>query len=280
MTNDDGLAHWSGPAGEHWAAEADRYDRMNHQFANLLFAAAAPLAGESFLDVGCGNGVVTLAIAEAVVPDGKVVGLDLSRQMLEVAHQRVVASGLDNVELVHGDAQVQNLAGVEVDGLVSRFGVMFFADPAAAFANLSTALRSGGRLAFTCWQDMASNDWVMVPAMAALAHVPVPEGLGSTAAHGAFSLADPKETTTLLEAAGFVDVAMDKVDAPMWMGATVEDAMAFMRTTEFAMTLFTGVEPAQAEAGWAAVTAVLADHLGPDGVELQGHTWLVTAKTP
>lgn len=191
MTNTDALEHWSGAAGEHWAAEAERYDRMNRLFADQILPAAAPQPGERFLDVGCGNGALTLAIAPALAPDGTAEGLDLSRQMLEVARRRALDQGLGNVAFRHGDAQVVDLPRHGFDAIVSRFGVLFFADAHAAFANLARGLRPGGRIVFACWQAMESNDWVMVPAAAALEHVPVPTGLGTTAAHGAFSLADP-----------------------------------------------------------------------------------------
>jgi hypothetical protein len=130
---------------------------------------------------------------------------------------------------------------------------------------------------FSCWQDLANNDWITVPATAALEHVPLPSGVGEVSTHGAFSMADPEATTALLEAAGFVDVTVTAVNESMWMGSSVEDAVAFMRTTEFATILFTNVEPAAAEAGWTAIAATLADHQTPEGIELQGATWLVTA---
>jgi SAM-dependent methyltransferase len=282
MTNPDpeGLARWSGAAGEHWAAEADRYDRINQRFADRLLEVVAARPGERVLDVGCGTGAVTVALARAVGAEGSVVGLDLSRQMLEVARSRAAAAGLGNVELWHGDAQVSDLTAAEADALVSRFGLMFFTDPPEAFANLATALRPGGRVAFTCWLDMASNDWIMVPAVAAVAYVPVPEGLGGTGVQGAFALADPSKTTALLEGAGFVDVATEQVAAPMWMGDTVEDTLAFMRTTEFAATLFKGCRRDRADAAWKAIGQALAAHAGPDGVELEGQAWLVTATKP
>jgi SAM-dependent methyltransferase len=279
VTKPDGLAHWSGEAGEHWAAEADRYDRMNQAFAERIVEAAAPQPGERFLDVGCGNGALALAVGPAVVPGGRIVGLDLSRQMLAVARDRTDGLG-DAVELRHGDAQDEPLARGGFDAVISRFGVMFFDDPLAAFANFAGALRSGGRLVFTCWRDMAQNDWVMVPTVAALDHVPVPNGSSTTAAHGAFSLADPQATTDLLVAAGFEDVAVTAVDAPMWMGASLDDAVAFMKTTEFAEVLFADIDPTTAATGWDAVTRALADHVTAEGVELDGAAWLVTATIP
>jgi trans-aconitate methyltransferase len=276
----EGLARWSGATGVHWAAEADRYDRINQRFAEQLLAAVEPHRGERFVDIGCGTGAVTIALARAVGPGGSAVGLDLSRQMLEVARDRVAAAGLDNVELWHGDAQSSDLSAAGAHALVSRFGLMFFADPPVAFANLGTALRPGGQLAFTCWQDMASNDWIMVPAVAAVVYIPVPEGLAGTGVQGAFALADPARTTALLEQAGFVDVTIEPLAERMWMGDSVDDTVAFMRTTEFATTLFSGAPPARADAAWSAIARALADHAGPDGVELQGKAWLVTATRP
>jgi SAM-dependent methyltransferase len=277
MTNDDALHHWSGDAGEHWAAAADRYDRMNRHVAHRIVQAAAPQPGERFLDVGCGNGALALDIASRVAPTGRATGLDLSQQMLEVARRRATDQRLGNVEFLHGDAQTDDLGPADLDAIVSRFGVMFFADPQAAFTNLARALRPGGRLVFACWQDMAHNEWVTAPAAAALEHVPLPAGLADAAAHGAFSLSDPQATTALLEASGFVDVTVTEVVESMWMGSSVEDAVGFMRTTEFATILFTDVEPGLAAAGWDAVADALATHVTVDGVELQGATWLVSA---
>jgi cyclopropane fatty-acyl-phospholipid synthase-like methyltransferase len=120
MTDTSGLDHWSGAAGEHWAAEVERYDRMNQAFADRIMAAAEPTAGERFLDIGCGRGALALSLADRVAPGGGVVGLDLSRQMLDVARRRASDHGVDNVDFVHADVQVHDLAGVVYDGAVSR----------------------------------------------------------------------------------------------------------------------------------------------------------------
>jgi SAM-dependent methyltransferase len=273
------LDRWSGEAGEHWVNEAIRYDRMNRHFGQRVIETAAARPGEHVLDVGCGSGALTLAVAPQVVPDGAVVGLDLSRPMLSEAQRRVAAAGLDNVTLEHGDAQVHPLPDASFDVVMSRFGVMFFTEPAAAFANLVRSLRPGGRLVFACWQSMFDNDWVMVPAIAALEHVPSP-ALDETSDHGAFSLADPDTTVALLTGAGLADVTVAEMRAPMWMGSSVDDALAFMQTTEFADTLFAGLDPDVAAAGWKAVAGALAGHVTDDGVELDGAAWLVTARRP
>jgi SAM-dependent methyltransferase len=273
------LAHWSGAGGEQWVAEAARYDRMNRRFGERIVSAVAARAGEHVLDVGCGNGALALAVAPQVAPAGDVVGLDLSRPMLAEARRRADAAGLGNTRFDHGDAQVHPVPEAAFDVVMSRFGVMFFADPAAAFANLAHALRPGGRLVFGCWQSMFDNAWVMVPAIAALEHVP-PPALDETGDHGAFSLADLDATTALLSGAGLADITVAEMRAPMWMGSSIDDTVAFMQTTEFADTLFADLAPAVAAAGWNAVAQALEDHVTGDGVELDGAAWLVTARRP
>lgn len=133
MTNLDALDHWSGEAGDHWASEAERYDRMNRHTADRIIRAAAPQPGQRILDVGCGNGALALGIAPMVAPKGDVVGLDLSRQMLAVAQARATEQRLTNVAFHRGDAETAGLGAASFDGIVSRFGVMFFSDPLAAF---------------------------------------------------------------------------------------------------------------------------------------------------
>ena len=169
------IENWDGPGGQHWVAEAERYDRMTGAFGERIIEAAAPRPGERVLDVGCGNGAVALAVSALVAPGGSVLGLDISGPMLGCARQRADAAGIASVSFRQGDAQVYPLPTASFDAVVSRFGVMFFDDPVAAFTNLGRALRPGGRIAFTCWRELAVNDWLMVPAGAALQHVPMPD---------------------------------------------------------------------------------------------------------
>ncbi|MGH8833576.1 MAG: class I SAM-dependent methyltransferase [Actinomycetes bacterium] len=135
----------------------------------LALDAAQLQPGERVLDVDCGFGASTLDAAERVAPSGRVVGVDISTAMLEPARQRVAADGVDNVELLHADAQVHRFENESFDVIISRFGVMFFDDPQAAFTNLARALRPGGRLAFVCPQDPLKSEWVAVALGAAVA---------------------------------------------------------------------------------------------------------------
>src|SRR5687767_10260145 len=133
-------------------------------YGERVIAGLSPEPAENIIDVGCGNGALTLDVAARVGPQGRVLGLDLSGQMLSLAKTRAGERGLGNVTFEKSDVQVHDFAGDSFDGVMSRFGVMFFDDPVAAFGNLCSAVRSGGRLAFACWQDPLQNEWVMVPA--------------------------------------------------------------------------------------------------------------------
>ena len=271
------IESWDGPGGLHWVAEAERYDRMSRSFGERIIEAAAPRPGERVLDVGCGNGAVALAVSALVAPGGSVMGLDISGPMLAHARQRADAAGIASVSFRKGDAQVYPLPPASFDAVVSRFGVMFFDDPVAAFANLGRALRPGGRIAFTCWRDLIVNDWLMVPAGAALQYVPMPD-LGQPGAPGPFSLADPERVHQVLRDAAFAQIAAEEISRPMPMGSSADDVLAFMRGTEMAQVLMTGVDPGTAEQAWAAVKAALQAHAEPGGITLAGTAWIVTAR--
>jgi SAM-dependent methyltransferase len=279
MPNVEQVDYWDGAGGEHWVAEQVRYDEINAEFGSQVVAALAPQPGDRVLDVGCGNGALSLAIAPLVAPAGRVFGLDISGPMIEVAAQRAHAARSSNAIFEQGDAQTYHLEEASFDAMVSRFGVMFFDDPDAAFANLARSLRRGGRTVLTCWQDVLANEWLMVPAGAALAHVPMPD-LGEAGQPGPFSLAEPDRLRSILSRAGFADVNVNDLRCPMRMGSTVEDTVSFMQGTDMATALMADVSDEVAAAAWAAVRQALEPYAGPDGVVLQGAAWLVTATKP
>ena len=215
----------------------DQFDASNATWADLLLATAAPAAGERVLDIGCGCGATTLAGARGVGPGGQAVGADLSEPMLGVARGRAEQAGLPNAAFAVADAQTDDLAALGGDGrrpydlAISRFGVMFFDDPPAAFANIRAAVRPGGRLTFVSWGPLAHQEWLNVPLGAAAPVLGVTPGDGGPSPM--LSLADADLVTGLLRGAGWDKVTTDLEDRPMPVGGarTVEQAATFLAGT-------------------------------------------------
>ncbi len=275
MANSDMVDYWNGRSADAWVTGADRFDSMLAPFGRRLLAAAVLQEGERVLDVGCGNGAVSLEAARAVGPGGHVTGLDLSAPMLEVARTRAVERGID-VDFVMGDAQTASFDR-PFDVVIGRFGVMFFDDPEVAFANLARATRPGGRLSFVCWREFLANKWVTVPSMAMVAHVGIPE-LPPPGAPGPFALADPERIGNLLGSTGWSEVDVVEHDDGMPMGRDPEDVLAFMLSDEMSRQLVEGKDPAAVRAGSGATLDALRPYITPQGVVLGGACWLVTAR--
>jgi SAM-dependent methyltransferase len=275
MANTDMAEYWNGRPADVWVTEAEHFDTMLAPFGRRLLAAAALKPGERVLDVGCGNGALSLEAARAIGPAGRVTGVDLSAPMLGVARRRAVEQGID-VDFVQGDAQITSFDHL-FDVVMSRFGVMFFDDPQGAFANLARAARPGGRLCFVCWQEMFANEWIAVPAMAMVAHVGIPE-LPEPGAPGPFALADVQRTKGLLESSGWSEVAVEEHKEGMRMGRDPEGVVAFMLSDEMGRRLVEGKDPEAVRAGTEATLEALQPYAMPDGVVLGGASWLVTAR--
>jgi SAM-dependent methyltransferase len=269
------VEYWNGRPAQVWVTDADRFDAMLAPCGRRLVAAAALEPGERVLDVGCGNGAVSLEAARMVRPGGQVTGLDLSAPMLEVARRRAAEQELA-VDFVQGDAQTA-AGGPPVDVVVSRFGVMFFDDPEAAFANLAAATRPGGRLCFACWQEMPANDWIAVPATAIVPHVGIPP-LPEPGAPGPFALADAGRTTGILESTGWSEVRIEAHRDGLRMGRDPEDVVAFMLSDEMGRRLVEGKDPEAVRTGTEAALEALRPYVTPEGVVLGGAYWLVDAR--
>ncbi len=275
MVNAGMVEYWNGRPTDVWVAEAERFDAMLGPFGRRLLTATALQPDERVLDVGCGNGAISLEAARAVGPGGRVTGLDLSAPMLGVARRRAEEQGID-IDFIQGDAQTASFDR-PFDVVVSRFGVMFFDDPEVAFANLARATRPGGRLCFVCWQEMFANEWIAVPAMAIVAHVGIPE-LPEPGAPGPFALADAQRTRGLLESAGWSEVTVEEHKDGMRMGRDPEDVVAFMLRDEMGRRLVEGKDPEAVQAGTEDALEALRQYATPEGVVLGGAYWLVTAR--
>jgi SAM-dependent methyltransferase len=273
-TNAEQAGEWDGADGEYWAKYHAEYERLLGVFDATLVEAGAVGADDRCLDVGCGTGATTRALAARAV-NGSVLGLDLSGPMLEVASKAAQRAGIRNVEFVQGDAQVHPFDPASFDVAVSRMGSMFFGDPAAAFANIGRSLRPGGRLALTVWQSLEANEWITA-IDGALGEPLSSEVADEQAGYspGPFSLADPALCTSLLDDAGFVDVEVDGLDVPLAFG-TVDDAQAFLETW-----IDDDLDDAGRTTATASLQRLLADNETAEGVLLPSATWLMTARRP
>jgi ubiquinone/menaquinone biosynthesis C-methylase UbiE len=268
------VADWNGAVGEHWAAEQERTDQLIRAFGDAALAAARSMPGEHVLDVGCGCGDTSLALANSVGPAGKVLGVDVSAPMLAVARSR--AAALSNLTFTEADASSAGLPG-PFDLMYSRFGVMFFDAPVPAFRHLHSALRAGGRLSFVCWQMSAENRWAALPAQTAR-RIAGEAPKSDPHAPGPFAFGDRDRVAGILADAGFRDIALEGFTAPMYLGSTPRSAAEGAVRIGPASRVARDAGPAKLPAIIDAIEAALTPHQAADGsVSLPGNTWIVTA---
>jgi ubiquinone/menaquinone biosynthesis C-methylase UbiE len=269
--NTEQAGDWDGADGEYWATHHQAYERLLGVFDSILLEAADVRSDDRCLDIGCGTGATTRALAARAV-DGRVLGLDLSGPMLEIAREAADRAGARNVEFVQGDAQVYAFEPASYDVAVSRMGAMFFGDPASAFANIRRCLRPGGRVAVTVWQAPTANRWIT--AIDEALGEPRSEDVATDYAPGPFSLADPDLSRSLMQRAGFADVTVDALDVPLPFGS-VSDAQAFLETW-----MDEDLDDAARAQAREALHRLLVEYATPEGVLLPSATWLVTARRP
>ncbi|MFF4471069.1 class I SAM-dependent methyltransferase [Streptomyces sp. NPDC001599] len=278
IVNTEQAQAWNGPEGTHWARNQDRWNAVNEGFDEPLLDAAGITGEDRVLDLGCGSGQTTRRAALRA-PRGHALGLDLSGPMLAEARSRAEREGVANVSFAQGDAQVHPFEAGAFDAAVSRYGVMFFADPVAAFGNVGRALRPGGRLAFVCPADAMLNGWVT--AMASLREVLPVGGFGQPGLPGMFSLAAPDRIGDVLTAAGFVDIDVDRVRAHGTWGRDAEDAAEFLLGTGPGRHLVDRAGPTARARARGILTDHLRTHEAADGtVRLLSTSWLATAVRP
>jgi SAM-dependent methyltransferase len=265
---------WNGASGREFIEQRERHERMRGRLTARLLAAAQIQDGENVLDVGCGCGDTTILAARAT-GSGYALGADFSRIQVAEARRLAAAAGVANARFEVADVQVHRFGAGVFDVVLSSFGVMFFDDPAAAFANLGKALRRGGRLAFLCWRTREENAIFTTGFAEAAAVLGLREQPGPSAA---FSLAGTGRVSALLSGAGFGGIECAKVDEPMLIGRDVDDVLEYERASPTATEILTGLSPAQAAELTRHVRDRLLAYASPGGVAMPGAAWLVTAQ--
>lgn len=265
---------WDGNEGAYWAVNARRFDEAVASYHRPFLDAAGIAAAERVLDIGCGTGQTTRDAAR-LASSGRALGVDLSAQMITLARQIAEAEGVANVQFEQADAQVYPFEAAAFDVAISRTGAMFFGDPLAAFRNIAQALCPGGRLTLLAWQALPRNEWIweLTTALAAGRELPAPP----PEAPGPFSLADPARVRGTLTAAGFVEIQLQNLSAPMYFGPNAEDAYSFV--LGLMSWMLEGLDEAGHGRALGALRATLAAHDTGHGVAYDSAAWIITAHT-
>ena len=273
----DQIAYWNGVGGKHWVEEQARTDIMLAPIAEALLARAKAQPGETVLDVGSGCGDTSIELARHVLPGGRVVGLDVSAPMVALAKK--LSGARDNLEFIVADAATHPFAAPFADLLISRFGVMFFGDPTAAFANLRKALKPNGRIVFACWRKFDENPWMQVPLRAAYAHVPHLPQVGPEEP-GPFSFADPDRVTRILTESGFTTPRLTPVDLMLDIAAGGGLDQAMQQATTIGATSRALQDQPQAafDAALGAIRLALTPYVKGGSVALPAAIWLVESE--
>ncbi|MEM1390622.1 MAG: class I SAM-dependent methyltransferase [Pseudomonadota bacterium] len=275
MSNSDQIEYWNGKAGERWRDDAEALDALLEPYLEAVLSALPRDLSGHILDVGCGGGSLSLA-AQARSSDIKVTGVDVSKPLLSLARER--AHGSSALEFIQADAATFSSA-TKFDALISRFGVMFFTDPVAAFSNLRAQIIPDAPMSFACWRAARENDWIMTPLAAAHSFLQDELPMPPARAPGPFAFAEADYVTHILDSAGWNSVWVEPWDGTLTMpGETLSDTAEFSLTIGPLARLIAEQDIDRGELKEALI-ALLSEQIGSSGkIELGAAAWIVTAK--
>ena len=238
--------------------------------------------GDKVVDVGCGFGDTAIEFARRVGPSGSVLGVDCCDGFLEFARADAKAAGVENLVFVEGDAQSYRFEPVH-DFCFSRFGTQFFENPVAGLRNMRAALRPGGVMTMIVWRTIDDNPWLGLPKEIVLQYLPPPGDDARTCGPGPFSMADQDMVTRQLEIAGYADIEFERVDAPLMVGRTAEDAVEFQIALGPAGEVYreAGEEAERRRDDIdAALKSELSKYETPEGIVMASSSWKISARNP
>jgi len=247
-----------------------------------VFPSLAVQQGDKVVDAGCGFGDTAIHLARLVGPSGSVVGMDCCDEFLEYGRRDAEAAGLANITFMEGDVQTYPFKPIH-EFCFSRFGTQFFENPVAGLRNMRTSLKPGGIMTMIVWRGIKDNPWLGHAKEIVLRHLPPPGENAQTCGPGPFSMADTGVVTKQLEIAGYKDISFEQVDAEVFVGNDLDDAVAFQLAIGPAGEVYReagklGEERRDEVAN--AIKAELAKYQRPNGVIMDSSSWKVTAKNP
>lgn len=276
--NEQQIEYWNEQAGPRWVTMQEVLDRQIEHFGYAVMDAAAIAPGQSVLDIGCGCGATTVEIGRRVTKRGAVLGVDISRPMLNRAEERARVGQMKHVIFAQSDAQTHAFDPETYDVVFSRFGVMFFENPTAAFTNIRKALKPGGKLAFVCWNELKQNAWMLEPIMAIADPVELPPPPDPTEP-GPFALADTERLKKILSDAGYKDIAIDPFTKPIVMGKglDMEGMVDFYFQIGPLSRILADATEDQKQTARERLTQLLNTRTTPEGATFGSFAWLVSA---
>ena len=266
---------WKQTGGDAWLQLQSLMERLYLPISDAILDRLDPPAGSRVLDVGCGGGGTTLALARRLGPDGRAVGVDISAALLESARLHAAAAHIDTVEFIPADAQQHAFGPDSFDAVISRFGVMFFSDPDAAFANLRRATRDGGAMVLVCWRRAEDNPLALLPAEAAAPLLPEPLQI-TTEGPGRFAFRDPDHVRGILTRSGWreIDIAPLDVSTPL----DFDEALALSTRLGVLATVLPGLDDPLRARVCEAVATRLKEHVQDGVIPMTAACWLVSAR--
>lgn len=253
------------------------------QHSEAIFPLLPVACGDRVLDVGCGFGDTAVKLAELVGTEGEVVGVDCCDAFLDYANALAGAKRTDNVSFLRGDAEIA-LPQEAFDFVFARFGTMFFSNPVAALRNMRRALRPGGRMVHIVWRESADNPWLSLAKDVVLKFLPAPGEDAQTCGPGPFSMANETTVRMMMEAAGYEQIEFRRIDANVFVGKDVAEAIAFQLAIGPAGEVFReagqAAEDRRVEIESALAEAINAQNPEADGIVMDSSSWMISAINP